>query len=98
MIDDMKRRLANIDRQLKTKKHLEYFENLLMKKKLKIKFWRAEKALAMQVVEQEGLPKQKYDGVVVIINCPEINKDEVHLRGVYSQADLYISSLCFCSI
>jgi hypothetical protein len=34
MIDDMKRRLADIDRQLKTKKHLEYFKNSLMKKKL----------------------------------------------------------------
>lgn len=39
-----------------------------MKKKLKIKFWKAEKALAMQVVEQEGLPKEKNDGAVRI-NC-----------------------------
>lgn len=69
-----------------------------MSKKLKIKFWKAEKALAMQILEQEGLPKQKYNGDVFIINCPEIDKNEVHLRGAYSQADLYISSLCFCSI
>ena len=32
-----------------------------MSKKLKIQFWRAEKALAMQILEQEGLPKEKND-------------------------------------
>ena len=39
-----------------------------MSKKLKIKFWKAEKALAMQIVEQEGLPREKNDGTVRI-NC-----------------------------
>ena len=29
-----------------------------MKKKLVVKFWKAERALAMQIVEQEGLPKE----------------------------------------
>lgn len=31
-------------------------------KELKIQFWRAEKALAMQILEQEGLPKRKKEG------------------------------------
>jgi hypothetical protein len=28
-------------------------------KKLKIQFWKAEKGLVMQILEQEGLPKKK---------------------------------------
>ena len=97
MIDNMKRRLADIDRQLKTKKHLEYFKNLLMKKKLKIKFWKAEKALAMQILKQEGLPKNKVKGVICITGSPELYREEVHLRGIHSQYDLYISALYFRS-
>lgn len=30
-----------------------------MNKKLKIQFWKAEKGLVMQILEQEGLPKEK---------------------------------------
>lgn len=33
-----------------------------MSKKLKIKFVKFEKALAMQILEQEGLPKRKKEG------------------------------------
>jgi hypothetical protein len=42
-----------------------------MSKKLKIQFWRAEKALAMQVLEQEGLPKKKKEGNILILGIPE---------------------------
>ena len=75
MLDYMKRRLADIDRQLKTKKHLEHFKNLLMKKKLKIKFWKAERALAMQILEQEGLPERKETGSVQIRNVNRLFYD-----------------------
>ena len=33
-----------------------------MSKKLKIQFWKADKALAMQILEQEGLPSCKEEG------------------------------------
>lgn len=52
-----------------------------MSKKLKIQFWKAEKALAMQILEQEGLPKYKEDGFVNIIDSPWIGKKKLFLRG-----------------
>ena len=52
-----------------------------MKKKLKIKFWKSEKALAMQILEQEGLPKRKEKGTVHIINCPALKANTISLRG-----------------
>nr|DAQ48450.1 MAG TPA: hypothetical protein [Caudoviricetes sp.] len=33
-----------------------------MSKKLKIQFWKAEQVLAMQILEQEGLPRYKEKG------------------------------------
>ena len=61
-----------------------------MKKKLKIKFWKAEKALAMQILEQEGLPKVKDDGNVNIGQCPDLYSDMVELRGAWSHCDLNV--------
>lgn len=52
-----------------------------MSKKLKIQFWKAEKALAMQVLEQEGLPKKKKEGNILILGIPEFRDDNVFLRG-----------------
>ena len=52
-----------------------------MKKKLKIKFWKTEKALAMQILEQEGLPKNKEEGYVLIANGPAMYEDNISLRG-----------------
>ena len=52
-----------------------------MKKNLKIKFWKAEKALAMQILEQEGLPRRKEEGTVHIINCPALKRYTISLRG-----------------
>ena len=59
-------------------------------KKLKIKFWKAEKALAMQILEQEGLPKVKDDGNVNIGQCPDLYSDMVELRGAWSHCDLNV--------
>lgn len=64
-----------------------------MSKKLKIKFWKAEKALAMQILEQEGLPNKKVDGFVFITNFPEFYRNQVNLRGTCSECDLYISTI-----
>lgn len=58
-----------------------------MSKKLKIKFWKAEKVLAMQILEQEGLPKVKDDGIVNIGQSPDLYSDMVELRGIWSHCD-----------
>lgn len=58
-------------------------------KKLKIQFWKAEKALAMQILEQEGLPKEKGDGFIKIIDSPALDfKMGVWLRGYHSDSTL----------
>ena len=44
-------------------------------KKLKIQCWKAEKALAMQILEHEGLPKEKRDGFVHIIDSSALDFD-----------------------
>lgn len=61
-----------------------------MSKKLKIKFWKAEKALAMQILEQEGLPKVKDDGNVNIGQSPDLYSEMVELRGAWSHCDLNV--------
>lgn len=62
-----------------------------MSKKLKIKFWRAEKALAMQILEQEGLPERKVGGVVNIEHSPDLFTNMVELRGMWSHRDFSIA-------
>lgn len=42
-------------------------------KRLKIQFWKAERALAMQILEQEGLPKEKEGGFVKIDDNAKCN-------------------------
>lgn len=67
-----------------------------MSKKLKIQFWRAEKALAMQILEQEGLPKRKDDGLVNIAVSPALSrKREIWLRGYQSGLDFYVETVDF---
>lgn len=66
-----------------------------MSKKLKIKFWRTERALVMQVVEQEGLPEHKVDGFVNIVTIPVIYKDTIYLRGDCHRGDFNISGVSF---
>lgn len=50
-------------------------------KKLKIQFWKAEKALAMQILEQEGLPKEKSEGFVRIGSSIDLEPWRIGLRG-----------------
>lgn len=67
-----------------------------MSKKLKIQFWRAEKALSMQILEQEGLPKEKRDGCVKIKDSPAlIFETGVWLRGDRFYSDFRLDSIYF---
>lgn len=66
-----------------------------MSKKLKIQFWKAEKALAMQILEQEGLPKEKMKGDVRILVSPELHVDFVFLRGDYISGNSNIGWITF---
>lgn len=58
-----------------------------MNKKLKIQFWKAENALAMQILEQEGLPSCKEDGFIKILGSPWVREDNLWLRGDCSKDD-----------
>ena len=52
-----------------------------MNKKLKIKFWIANEALAFQVIEQRGLPRYKDYGNVRITNGQFLERYKVGLWG-----------------
>lgn len=52
-----------------------------MKKKLKIQFWKAENTLAMQILEQEGLPRYKDEGFTRIWDQPGLYECSIDLRG-----------------
>lgn len=62
-----------------------------MSKKLKIQFWKAEKALAMQILGQEGLPERKNEGLVHIKSFPWLYKTAIELRGDCSRCDWEIA-------
>lgn len=62
-----------------------------MNKILKIQFWRAMKVLVMQVLKQEGLPKQKENGKVRIMGAPQLCDDRIFLRGTAKWDDLKIA-------
>ena len=63
-------------------------------KLLKIQFWKAERALAMQILEQEGLPKEKGDGFVHIIDSPGLDfVMGVWLRGYQHGADFDLETI-----
>ena len=66
-----------------------------MNKKLKIQFWKSEKALAMQILKQEGLPKEKMKGTVRISGAPELRDDFVFLRGDYIAGNSNIGWITF---
>lgn len=69
-----------------------------MSKKLKIKFWKAEKALAMQILKQEGLPKRKEEGgIVYILTTPNVYRDLICLRGDRASANLIVDAVHFNS-
>lgn len=65
-----------------------------MSKKLKIQFWKAEKALAMQILEQEGLPKRKNEGNVRVWDYLALFKEAIVLGGI-NEFDLHIPHIIF---
>lgn len=68
-----------------------------MSKKLKIQFWKAEKTLAMQILEQEGLPEYKGNGFVQIYQSIGLKDCRLNLRGIDTSFDLYIEQKYFHS-
>ena len=66
-----------------------------MSKKLKIQFWKAEKALAMQVLEQKGLPRYKEEGKALIRHHPALYEYDIVLRGRSEWDNLRIPSIGF---
>ena len=68
-----------------------------MSKKLKIQFWKAEKALAMQILEQEGLSERKVNDFIKIISMPCMFRDELCLRGYDTQEDFFVDVIYFSS-
>ena len=68
-----------------------------MSKKLKIQFWKVEKALAMQILEQKGLPERKVNDFIKIISMPCMCKDELSLRGYDTEEDFFVDVIYFSS-
>lgn len=66
-----------------------------MSKKLKIQFWKAEKALAMQILEQKGLPRYKEEGKALIRHHPALYEYDIVLRGRSEWDNLRIPSIGF---
>lgn len=66
-----------------------------MNKKLKIQFWKAERALAMQILEQEGLPRNKEEGLVKITDSPWLYGVRIRLRGCKHEYDWNIEREAF---
>lgn len=66
-----------------------------MNKKLKIQFWKAEKTLAMQILEQEGLPRCKEEGFALICDQPALYEYSIDLRGRAKWANLRIPYIEF---
>ena len=58
-----------------------------MNKKLKIRFVKFERALVMQILEQEGLPSCKKEGFIKIAESPWIYDGKLWLRGSDSRDD-----------
>jgi hypothetical protein len=68
-----------------------------MNKKLKIQFWKAEKTLAMQILEQEGLPSYKEEGFALICDQPALCEYSIDLRGRAKYANLLIPCVEFAT-
>lgn len=66
-----------------------------MKKKLRIQFWIAKNALAMQILEQEGLPRCKEEGFALIEEQPALYEYSIDLRGRAKWANLRIPYIEF---
>lgn len=93
--DKLTHNVLNLIKQTEKIKEEPLTKGNKMNKKLKIQFWRAEKALAMQILEQEGLPKEKKKGDVKIFCSPKLRDDFVFLRGGSKLENLNIAWITF---
>ena len=66
-----------------------------MRKKLKIQFWKAERVIVMQILEQEGLPERKEYGFIHINELPWLYGERIELRGYAHAADWDTSAIKF---
>lgn len=66
-----------------------------MSKRLKIQFWKAEQVLAMQILEQEGLPSYKERGFALICDRPALYEYSIELRGRAKWTNLHIPCIEF---
>lgn len=64
-----------------------------MTKKLKIRFVKFERALAMQILEQKGEFKEREH--IRIRSNPELDIDYIYLRGSWAECDKDLSSRTF---
>lgn len=64
-------------------------------KRLKIQFWKAEQVLAMQILEQEGLPRYKEKGFALICDQPALYEYSIELRGRAKWTNLNIPCIEF---
>lgn len=95
--DKLTHNVLNLIKQTEKIKEEPLTKGNKMGKKLKIQFWKAEKALAMQILEQEGLPKCKGDGFVQIYQSIDLKDWRLNLRGIDTYFDLYIAQKYFRS-
>ena len=93
--DKLTHNVLNLIKQTEKIKEEPLTKGNKMSKKLKIQFWKAEKALAMQILEQEGLPKEKGDGEIRIFSAPDLRDDNVFLRGASKSENLNIGWIDF---
>lgn len=78
-----------------TKKTMKNKLKKVIKKKLKIQFWKAEEALAMQIIEQDGLQTLKEEGMIRISATPYMQECFLYLRGCDDAEDLLVDVLHF---
>lgn len=83
--------VLNLIKQTEKIKEESLTKGRKMSKKLKIQFWKPEGALVMQIIEQEGLPKLKKDGIVRITDAPWFYSTDIGLRGFIRSTDWKIS-------
>lgn len=91
--DKLTRNVLNLIRQTgKTEDKEPLTKGNKMKKKLKIQFWKAEKALAMQILEQEGIVSGSKH---VYMGLPELCCDRIYLRDETERGNLDVDARSF---
>lgn len=93
--DKLTHNVLNLIKQTEKIKEEPLTKGNKMKKKLKIQFWKAERVIVMQILEQEGLPERKEYGFIQIKALPWFYGDRIELRGYAHAADWDTSGIKF---